>query len=55
MCIRDRQVGDKVKGKVVVMADYGAFIEIAPGVEGLIHVSDVYKSQWQYHPIELIQ
>ena len=33
------KVGDKVKGKVVVMADYGAFIEIAPGVEGLIHVS----------------
>ena len=35
------QVGDKVKGKVVVMADYGAFIEIAPGVEGLIHVSEM--------------
>ena len=34
------KVGDKVKGKVVVMADYGAFIEIAPGVEGLIHVSE---------------
>ncbi len=33
------KVGDKVKGKVVVLADYGAFIEIAPGVEGLIHVS----------------
>ena len=38
-------VGDKVKGKVVVMADYGAFIEIAPGVEGLIHVSEMSWSQ----------
>ena len=54
MCIRDSpwdaldanlQVGDKVKGKVVVMADYGAFIEIAPGVEGLIHVSEMSWSQ----------
>ena len=35
------KVGDKVKGKVVVMADYGAFVEIAPGVEGLIHVSEM--------------
>ena len=39
------QVGDKVKGKVVNMADYGAFIEIAPGVEGLIHVSEMSWSQ----------
>lgn len=39
------QVGDKVKGKVVVLADYGAFIEIAPGVEGLIHVSEMSWSQ----------
>ena len=38
-------VGDKVKGKVVNMADYGAFIEIAPGVEGLIHVSEMSWSQ----------
>ena len=37
----DLKVGDKVKGKVVVMADYGAFIEIATGVEGLIHVSEM--------------
>ena len=37
--------GDKVKGKVVVMADYGAFVEIAPGVEGLIHVSEMSWSQ----------
>ncbi|MBQ3605074.1 MAG: 30S ribosomal protein S1 [Muribaculaceae bacterium] len=39
------KVGDKVQGKVVVMADYGAFIEIAPGVEGLIHVSEMSWSQ----------
>ncbi len=39
------QVGDKVTGKVVVMADYGAFIEIAAGVEGLIHVSEMSWSQ----------
>jgi len=38
-------VGDKVKGKVVVIADYGAFIEVAPGVEGLIHVSEMSWSQ----------
>jgi len=40
------QVGDKVKGKVVVIADYGAFIEIQPGVEGLIHVSEM---SWSLH------
>jgi small subunit ribosomal protein S1 len=40
------KVGDVVKGKVVVMADYGAFIEIAPGVEGLIHVSEM---SWTQH------
>jgi small subunit ribosomal protein S1 len=39
------KVGDKEKGRVVVMADYGAFIEIAPGVEGLIHVSEMSWSQ----------
>ncbi|TLX71501.1 30S ribosomal protein S1 [Labilibacter sediminis] len=39
------KVTDKVKGKVVVMADYGAFVEIAPGVEGLIHVSEMSWSQ----------
>ncbi|MDR0836355.1 MAG: 30S ribosomal protein S1 [Tannerella sp.] len=42
----DMKVGDKVKGKVVVMADYGAFVEIAPGVEGLIHVSEM---SWTQH------
>ncbi len=40
------QVGDKVKGKVVVLADYGAFIEVADGVEGLIHVSEM---SWSTH------
>jgi len=39
------KVGDKVTGKVVVIADYGAFVEIAPGVEGLIHVSEMSWSQ----------
>ena len=39
-------VGDKVKGKVVVLADYGAFIEVAEGVEGLIHVSEM---SWSTH------
>ncbi|SHI83518.1 small subunit ribosomal protein S1 [Cruoricaptor ignavus] len=38
--------GDKVKGKVVVVADYGAFVEVAPGVEGLIHVSEM---SWSTH------
>lgn len=42
---KNLQVGDKVKGKVVVMADYGAFVEIAPGVEGLVHVSEMSWSQ----------
>ena len=39
------KVGDHVKGKVIVIADYGAFVEIAPGVEGLIHVSEMSWSQ----------
>jgi small subunit ribosomal protein S1 len=42
---QELKVGDSVKGKVVVMADYGAFVEIAPGVEGLIHVSEMSWSQ----------
>jgi small subunit ribosomal protein S1 len=40
------KVGDKIKGKVVVLADYGAFVEILPGVEGLIHVSEM---SWSTH------
>jgi len=43
---QELKVGDSVKGKVVVMADYGAFVEIAPGVEGLIHVSEL---SWSLH------
>ena len=45
------KVGDHVKGKVVVLADYGAFVEIQPGVEGLIHVSEMSWSQhlWSQH------
>ena len=42
---RNLNVGDKIKGKVVVLADYGAFVEIAAGVEGLIHVSEMSWSQ----------
>src|SRR5690554_3340066 len=42
----DLKVGDKVKGKVVVLADYGAFVEVAEGVEGLIHVSEM---SWSTH------
>jgi small subunit ribosomal protein S1 len=41
----DLNIGDKVKGNVVVIADYGAFVEIAPGVEGLVHVSEMSWSQ----------
>jgi len=43
---KDVKVGDKVKGKVVVIADYGAFIELAEGVEGLVHVSEM---SWSTH------
>lgn len=39
------KVGDRIQGKVVVIADYGAFVEVAPGVEGLIHVSEMSWSQ----------
>ena len=42
---QELKVGDRVKGKVVVIADYGAFVEIQPGVEGLIHVSEMSWSQ----------
>lgn len=42
----DLKVGDKIKGKIVVTADYGAFVEVAPGVEGLIHVSEM---SWSSH------
>jgi len=42
----DMKVGDRLKGRVVVLADYGAFVEVAPGVEGLIHVSEM---SWSTH------
>ena len=47
------KVGDKVKGKVVLIADYGAFVEIEPGVEGLIHVSDLSWNKLK-HPSEAV-
>ena len=51
----DYQIGDKVKGKVVVIADYGAFIEVAPGVEGLIHVSEMSWSQHLRNPQDFVK
>jgi len=49
------KVGDKLKGKVTVIADYGAFLEIAPGVEGLIHVSEMSWSQHLRSPQEFLK
>jgi small subunit ribosomal protein S1 len=51
----DIKVGDKVKGKAVVLADYGAFIEVAPGVEGLIHVSEMSWSQHLRSPHDFMK
>jgi small subunit ribosomal protein S1 len=51
----DMKVGDKIKGKVMVIADYGAFLEIAPGVEGLIHVSEMSWSQHLRSPQEFLK
>lgn len=51
----DLGVGSKVKGKIVNVADYGAFLEIKPGVEGLIHVSEMSWSQHLRNPQELIK
>lgn len=47
--------GDKVKGKVVVITDYGAFVEIAPGIEGLIHVSEISWSQHLHSPQDFLK
>ena len=47
---KDIDVGSKVKGKIVNVADYGAFLEIIPGVEGLIHVSEMSWSQHLRNP-----
>lgn len=49
------KVGEKVKGKVVTVADYGAFIEIQPGVEGLVHVSEMSWSQHLRNPSDFIK
>lgn len=49
------EVGSKVKGKIVTVADYGAFLEIAPGVEGLIHVSEMSWSQHLRSPQEFLK
>jgi len=51
----DLKVGDKVKGKVIVIADYGAFVELAPGVEGLIHVSEMSWSQHLRSPHDFLK
>ena len=49
------KAGDKVKGKVVVLADYGAFVEVIPGVEGLIHVSEMSWSQHLRSPQDFLK
>jgi len=49
------KVGDRIKGKVVVIADYGAFVEIIPGVEGLIHVSEMSWSQHLRSPQDFLK
>ena len=49
------QVGDKVTGKVVVLTDYGAFVEVKPGVEGLVHVSEMSWTKHVHHPSDLLK
>lgn len=51
----DLQVGDKVTGKVVVLTDYGAFVEVKPGVEGLVHVSEMSWTKHVHHPSDLLK
>jgi small subunit ribosomal protein S1 len=51
----DLKVGDKIKGKVVVLTDYGAFVEVQPGVEGLIHVSEMSWSQHMRSPQDFLK
>lgn len=53
--VADIQVGSKVKGKIVNVADYGAFLELMPGVEGLIHVSEMSWSQHLRNPQEFLK
>ncbi|MGV8878806.1 MAG: 30S ribosomal protein S1 [Sphingobacteriaceae bacterium] len=52
---QELQIGSKVKGKIVTVADYGAFLEIIPGVEGLIHVSEMSWSQNLRNPQEFLK
>ncbi|MCC5612394.1 30S ribosomal protein S1 [Nostoc sp. CHAB 5834] len=52
---QDIQIGSKIKGKIVNVADYGAFLEIMPGVEGLIHVSEMSWSQHLRNPQEFLK
>ncbi|WP_194776604.1 30S ribosomal protein S1 [Pararhodonellum marinum] len=49
------EIGSKVKGKIVNVADYGAFLELAPGVEGLIHVSEMSWSQHLRNPADFVK
>lgn len=49
------KVGDKIKGKVVSLADYGAFIEVLPGIEGLIHISELSWSKKVKHPNKILK
>jgi len=49
------EVGSRVKGKIVNVADYGAFVELAPGVEGLIHVSEMSWSQHLRNPADFVK
>lgn len=51
----DMNAGDKVKGKVMVITDYGAFVEVAPGVEGLLHVSEMSWSQHLRSPKDFLK
>jgi small subunit ribosomal protein S1 len=51
----DLNAGDKVKGKVMVITDYGAFVEVAPGVEGLLHVSEMSWSQHLRSPKDFLK
>ncbi|MFT6177458.1 MAG: small subunit ribosomal protein S1 [Bacteroidia bacterium] len=53
--MKELKEGEKVKGKVVTVADYGAFVEIEPGVEGLVHVSEMSWSQHLRNPSEFIK
>jgi small subunit ribosomal protein S1 len=51
----DLEIGSRVKGKIVNVADYGAFLELAPGVEGLIHVSEMSWSQHLRNPADFVK